>query len=365
MKKHKTLIIILSIFLGIILLIITVFGVSALSHNAKLNSSFTLDEDYMDTAYNNAFLSRGNLAYADGKLHYNYCPYSKLSGAFSYGIYTITDKGSYRSFYDGPKLLASDMMSPMMVIQGKLYGIDGEPFGSDIESEAESFEYLADREKTLYRDIRSTDRSLFRYTYYNIYRSMDGANEEEVFTQAYDIQDRSENYLTDHSITYLGLNGHLKEYDFDKQEFTIDVNLSEYGFQVTDPYDLITYAFVTPLKCGEKTLLFISPGAEDEYLYEVTDDNQIKLLYIREYSGTDISGEMDYNYYNACGDYVFISNRYYGITKINVNNGKSETIVPSGTKDIYVFGNKWIYYTKNDYRLYRTSQDGKITEKVF
>lgn len=99
-------------------------------------------------------------------------------------------------------------------------------------------------------------------------------------------------------------------------------------------------------------------------MYEVTGDS-LKLLYTRAYSGTDLSGDMDYCYYNVCGDNMFISNRYYGISKINVNTGEAETIVPNGTKDIYVFGDKWIYYRKDDDKLYRTTQDGSITEKVY
>ncbi|MBQ3284113.1 MAG: hypothetical protein IJH40_00590 [Ruminococcus sp.] len=359
MKKHKTLIVIVSIFLGVTLLIAAVFVVSGLTHNAKVNGTFALDEEYMGTAYNNANLSRGNLAYADGKLYYNYCPYSKLSGALSYGTYAITDKGSYRFFWMGPTLYNSGTLPVLQTFHGELYDLNTAD-GAD----PDTAELLDWRDRSISNNIRTSDDAVYRYTYYNIYRSEDGEKEETVFEQAYDIQDRSDNYITDHSVTYLARNGHLKEYDFEKQEFTIDVDLTEYDLQVTNPYDLITYAFITPIKCGEQTLFFATPGAEDEYLYEVTDDG-LKLLYTREFSGPDLSGELNDNCYNACGDYVFISNLIKGIDKINVKTGEVANIVPEGTQDIYVFGDKWVYYTKQDFRLYRTSQDGQITEKVY
>ena len=365
MKKHKTLFIILFIFLGLAIAAAAIFGVFKLIHNADANGVFTLDEEYMDTAYNNSHLSKGNLAYADGKLYYNYYPSTAhLSSFFTYGVYAVSDHGSHRishkeflKYFD-----MSEIPKKLYVFQGKLYETELQEATPD---EYGVITYNDDSPPI--ENTAVSDHAIYRYGSDVLYISEDGVNEEPLFTQAYDIDSHywgiTASYITDQSIVYLSGDGHLKEYDFDKKEYTVDIELAPYDMQVTDPYDGITYTVITPIKCGDKTVIFAERD-RDVSLYEVTD-GKLELLYTREGTYAELSGESDFSYYNAIGDNVFISSLGKGIDKINVATGEVTNILPDGSKELYVFGDKWIYYSTKDDKLYCVTQDGQTTKKVF
>ena len=343
MNKNRLISVLLIALLPLGLMITSACGKG---NNLHLES----DETYTDNSYNNALFSHGNMVYADGKLYYNFTP-NNITGILAQGTYCITDNSKERVQDFGITLYPS--VPTLGIFQGKLF----------MPVANEDISQIYPVFKDFSSDVKFTvsENALYFYVGSKVYISKDGIHSETLFDKANEIGDMSPCYITEKSITYLSVNGHLKEYDFKKQEFIIDEELSKYDIHVEDKYNLIDYTFVKPLKCGDKTLLFADQTSKDFRLYDVSDG--FKLLYTREYTNREASGGDDFCSYNVCGSNVYISNIAKGIDKIDLTTGRVTNLVPENTNDICIFGDKWVYYFSGD-TVFRTSQDGMTTEKV-
>ncbi len=144
-------------------------------------------------------------------------------------------------------------------------------------------------------------------------------------------------------------------------------------YLLTDEGSLYTYDLLSP-KNNCKYLTELADDAVGDvftvcynYIYYVNYNNDKNTNELWKYSLIDKTKKRivdknvkSVNMYDKSFYYIVDNNLYVDSVK-----GNPQKVTDVSADEIYIFGDKWIYLKDLDGRIYRSTHDGKITEKVF
>ncbi len=350
-KKTFTIsgIMILSIAL---LLVAALFFQNTLYENMFLpKGSFTVDEKTSDNPLND-----NRLLLMNDKLYYNYNAHS----SDKYGTYEIDENGSRRVQYDGYiiketgprynfKVFRNNLILTEVNKTGTLYR-----YNPDTQS-VEKFSVLKDFMKNHIQSFDIIDGKIYLFSKDKIYMSSNGENTEGIFKLNNvwkNNYDEKQYCISGDFIAYISTDGYVKKYNYKTRKNVFSEKLKESKENLDN--DCI-------MMCGDNILLkYYSDVNFNCIVYNATD-NFKKIYSVRVWHG------YDYGYiFNAYNDTLFVSVREDGVYSVDIKTGRTKKLTSGDTKDIYVFGDKWIYcVVGEEENLWRVSQDGKTTEKIF
>lgn len=302
----------------------------------------------------------GELACLDGKLYYYFDCNDNLT---KNGLFEISENASrivnnsnkYDSYrngmycFQGNTVFADfvyrdDNMDTFPVSEGIINRVNPD------SCSVELFSQLKSDDIDYYDDIIFDVDTLYAFAGNKIYASKDGKSIKPVFDKADDIlldKDYGDRFysISGGKLVYISGDKHIKEYDFKSRKYMLDKKLNKNLSDNNNRYK----AFTTEGK------VFLEVVGDLYNLYCVTDD--FKLVY----SDKDFWANACY-----CADNGFYLGSDRGIDYVSADTLKTKHISSQPVDDIYVFGDKWIYYKENeDDTLFRISKDGKTTERVF
>ncbi len=350
--------------MSVIAIIIAVIAIGfAIRCNVVPTGKFTVDEQISDNSYNNANLSSGELVMLNDKLYYNFFG---GDSEYQYGTYEIDSSGSRRVQWNGPSInnphlnsfepYKGNLLMDEITVTGSIHR-----FNPDTGSQ-EGFINLKDAEQNKYRTFVIIDGRMYIFSDEKIFVSDDAVITKLVFDNLEDIAERDEKllYIKDNYITYVSKDEHIKKYNFKTKKYVLNKKLTlDYG-DAESLLDYINNVFIVEdkimLNCGDE---------EKQIIYNITDN--CKVVYSCDYKS---SGRNPNDYVNVYKNKIYLLNTDNGLDVVDVDTGKVCNVVKSGVEEVYIFGDKWIYYNA-DYlaysggTLYRTTMDGRTTEKIF
>lgn len=352
----------------ILLVVIITIILSGLIIINYISVPFNIDENLVNNSFNNEFVGDGNLAIVDNKLYYNY---DANDDVFLYGLYKIGGCVSSRISWNGMSWSPGNDLHSLQVYKNNLL-LDGYQKNDSykrtrfdgkiyrINTFTNSIELLftiKDADKNGYEYYKVVNDKIFVFSKDKIYLSTDGENVNVIFDGLSDLASKSlyerKCYISDGKICYLTKDGHIQLYDYvnKKTLFNMFLNLKDIDTNsYDDVYNLIVH--------NDK--IFITVFTK-EYYYEVYDvTNGLEKIYSEQNASGDYS-----DYTNCYKNFILMSSESRGIDLIDTDKRTTKKIVKKDTRDVYVLGDKWIYYVDKNDKLNRTTYDGKITEKVF
>ncbi len=349
----------------VIALIIVVIVISfAIRCNVVPTGKFTLDEHISDNSYNNTNLSSGELVMLNDKLYYNF--YGGDS-EYQYGTYEIESTGSRRVQWGGPSIKVpyldrfepykGNLLMDEITVTGSIHR-----FNPDTGSQ-EGFINLKDAEQNEYRTFDIIDGRMYIFSDEKIFVSDDAVNTKLVFDNLEDIAERSEKllYIKDDFLTYVSKDEHIKKYNFKTKKYVLNKKLilDELVIDYGESGGLLDY--INILFVAEDKIMLNCGDEEKQIIYNITDN--CKVVYSCDYKS---SGRNPNDYVNVYKNKIFLLNTDDGVDVVDVDTSKMCNVVKSGVEEVYIFGDKWIYYIADKGgTLYRTTMDGKTTEKIF
>ena len=316
-----------TIFLFLILTLLMTGCSENSVHNVKIEAS--------DIQYHNALSSYGSaLIQIDDKLYYSVGTYNN---SFDYGIYEISNEGTKRIWYDGVKSLkdTGTYHSALVEYEGKLAEING------ITGQISIFDF----EKSEFEEVKDV-YSPFVLNQCEI-ESFQIDNEARV--ECIELDGKYYYYVDDYgTIT-------LYEYSLDTGDYTVICEISDM-FKSIILSDIFSY----------DGSIYIEDHAPDNSIGAIKytpKTNQIVYLTREKYAGKPINEK---NAVYVINEYPYnIGDTNNGIYLTNLDTEKTVKIHSGYIKRWYVLDEKWVYYSLDDYSLWRVSIDGKINEKVF
>lgn len=147
------------------------------------------------------------------------------------------------------------------------------------------------------------------------------------------------------SIIYISRDYYIYEYNFIQKKFLIKKKIPKKALHKHNSFSIY--------KIGKDIIL--ENDSDKNEVYNVSKD--FKLLF----------NDKDFSILGSCGykNKLFLSSYYNGIYLVDIDSGKSKKIFEKEVNSISVFGDKWIYFTDENYNLSRVTQDGKYIETVF
>ena len=336
--------VIITISIAVALTIAALAFVIYLNSNFLPKGRFVPDESTFDNSLNG-----NDLILMDDKLYYNYNGNDDL---LKYGTYEIDKDGSRRVQWNGPsfsggapldyfKLFKGNLLLPDISASGGIYR-----YNTDTQSK-ESFSSLKDYRENRYQSFDIIDGKMYLSTKDKLFVSSDGVNTEEIFDLHNVSPDYSVYRISDDYIVYVSSGNHIKQYNYKTKKIVLDKKL-----------------FIPDKELELEDIFLI----ENNIVLEYSNDFGTKIY---NFSDNKMLYETGGGYYylndvNTCHDCLFVSVDEDGILSIDIKTGKTKKLVNGDNCYIYIFGDKWIYYTKGyDDILYRTTHDGKTTEKIF
>ena len=348
-KKNKIIILIAT---SIVLLAIIIIACISIISYVKVvpYNKINVSGDMVDNDYNN-LISGGDLVRIDDNLYFNY-----KNNGLKYGLFQINKNGSNRIFWHGSKWPADQyLLSPIRIMDDKIlssssecvqaYSFQAQDFEkSDIVKYAPNFSinFQKNGNKVFYMayDGNSTTGSIWLYNDKTCKKLIDGdvlsfyVRDDEIFFL--ELQDQ-----------YAGSKKILKKYD-------IGTGLKE-SIMVFE-YDQI-FSFII-----ENSFIVFEAfdyGNKNEHgVYKINMENKY-LNTEKVFVYND-----DINSINVYNNHVYISTNK-GVKRFNLSTNEELTLCKNFAQACYIVDNKWVYFVDKSSVLYRVTQDGTITEKVF
>lgn len=313
----------------------------------------SVDENLIDNASNNHNLSYGDLLISNNKLYYNY-----KGDNVNYGTYEIDQYGSHRIQWYGV-VLKRPWLESLEAFKGELL-LDKitstgaiHRYSIDNRSE-ESFTTLKNAKKNKYRTFDIIDGKMYVFSKDKIYLSTDGVNTEEIFETRNVVGNSVDDKILSISgtnIVYASKDGYIKKYNYKTQQ-------TVFNKKIKVPKE--NRKLENVILCGDDILLVYCFDTFYYEVYNATDD--FKMIYSKKYQIVSNLGSC----FNAVGNELFVSAAEDGIYRVDVNTGKTKQIIKGDTREVIIFGDKWIYFIVGEEQaLYRAAHDGKTIEKVF
>ncbi|MCR5636669.1 MAG: hypothetical protein K6F76_05785 [Clostridiales bacterium] len=364
----------LKILLAVFFVIIIVFSCFALIENEKSKIPFDFDESLVSNSFNNAYMSGGDLAAVNGYLCFNYKAHNTdFTGLLNYGLYKIGGKGKSRIYWEGPNLWPYECLYTLQVYKDNLLfdeyylygdntytasGFNGNIYHINTDTGSiELFSTIKDAKKNKYEYYRAIDDKIYVFSKDKIYLSTDCENVEVIFDKLSDIKLEDayvkDCYIYGNTLTYITRDGYVQMYDYvDKKILFNEL------FDLKDINAEYYYDIQNIVVCKDKIFFTVCTDNGFE-IYNVSDG------FKKIYTQLDISDYYCYKFTNCYDKYILVSSETGGIDLINTETEKITNIVKFGTDDVYVVGDKWIYYVDYKNNLHRVTYDGKIDEKIF
>lgn len=236
--------------------------------------------------------------------------------------------------------------------------------------------YSRIKSKIKFGDWFVEDNIIYLSSGYKIYESKDGINTKLVF----DAEKHKFNkklypsylsynasvldYYTIHNgcVLYISKENKICEYSLKEQKLVFEKSIPKKLIRKKDSPEL------TLLKIGDNIVLvdeiyhelesdFMDSSYTTASIYNVSDNYKKLHEYNVRYAPTSYCGYEDN---------LFIGSDEIGIRNINLKSGNTKQIMNSGdVNDIYVFGEKRLFFTTRNNEIHRVTQDGSKHERIF
>ena len=358
MVKRKGLII-LTVISALIILIASVVLYFCVFNNNYQSINIDLREKSIDNVYNNLSNTGASLTKIDDKLYFNF------NGDFlTYGTYEISDTYAKRVYWEGPSIESRYYLDLDNVYDNKLlsYGYQ--------EKYIEYYNFdNGKNERFIKIDIpTSNDLTDFNPFVVNgnllasngskIYKYSNGkfelAASKKLCSKEYSSVAFDNDYM--YFISYKD-NGEsydkLCKYNLKTRKIISTIDISELG-------DIYYYVFADSIAFDDEMFSLIPDEKYDYYLYKF-DFEKGSYEKLQEMNEECVLNGYAHKLFMSVS-----SGERKGIYKFN-NNKKSFELLKDGIcpVELYIFGEKWLYFIDDNHVLNRVTQDGKTTEKVF
>lgn len=349
----------------VISIIVIIIAVAVIGFVVRCNilpsGRCTVDEDLSDNSYNNTNLASDELVLLNNKLYYNF--YGGDTD-FQYGTYEIDKDGSRRVQYHG-YAIKHPGLDVFEAFKGKLLLDEITTTGSihiynpDTQSE-QSYATLKNAKKNRYQTYDVINGRMYIFSEDKIFVSDDAENTEVVFDNLDDIAKNSLDekllYIKGDIIAYVSKDESVKEYNFKTKKYVFNKKL-ELDYNGVE--DLFVY--IDNVLIIDDDIIISATDESKQCIYNITEKN--KIIYSLDYSE---SGRNPNDYINVYKNQIYVLDVNDGLDCVDVGTSKVRKIVKDEVQDVYIFGDKWVYYVLDKGgKLYRTTHDGKITEKIF
>ena len=318
------------IIVSIVLMLLVGLGVGAyvLLDTSREPQAKILLSDYK---YYGAHTSSGSsLVQVGARLYYSV---PSDNNPVDYGLYEITNKKIHRIWWDGIKLASStgNYFNNLADYNDKLAMVDGETGQISlfdfkkkkfVEKEGAVSAFVAQRSE--YQQYQTENDSTVLFS--------------TLFGVDYYIVDRNGSPVLYES-----------DPEKDKDEVVFDFSSLESGVVCRDIYSRDATVFVE----------FMSESGVCGFEY-YAEEKEWKIFEGAEYKGRFASTEYLVKVCNA--DKADVSAGIY-VTK--ANTGETKKIYDGYVSEYHILDSKWVYFTLEDYSLWRVSVDGEVTEQVF
>jgi hypothetical protein len=306
------------------------------------------------------------LEITDNKLYYSYAGNSPIR----HGVFEITPNGSSLKYWDGFSIKSwtapnLDAFKDNLLINRGMFYIDDISHLNLDTGNIETFSKPKGAEKNGYFNYVVSKDKIYLPSTDKIYVSYDGTNTKVAFDNGSDIiangdiddpeTIHTQLYKIDgDTLIYISKDKRIKEYDLINKKYILSKKIKNKKFFKKELINLELF------KCGEKVI--VVDYSNNAIIYDATDN--CKTIY---------ESDEEYPSLANFGNLLFIGadNSFYdtvtgSLTALDINTGKAKTIVKNKSiTDVFVFGDKWVYYCDEKDNLYRVTHDGKIIEKVF
>ena len=324
--------------------------------------------NYVDNRYNNMICGTTDLLRIKNKLYYNY-----NKNNFQYGTFQISEAGTNRIQWDGFHFVGSDLLN------NPIYSFDDELFMhyrnneqsykvGQYDSMSNNFHFDASFE------IPPLQSYLFQETADGILYSNRGMEKGVEYYALCEWKNNESLVLINKDITSFYAVGdttyYLLTYRTNKIEQTIP-GANEYSREIRvfnrithndellltiDQYDF--YSFIV----SNHTIIFKGfsslPIENDQYEYGILSIN------LNEKRIVPIMLDESINGFNVFQGVVYITTDD-GIFSYNLENNVLQSLTKTGAKDCFILDDKWVYFTRKNCSLWRVSQTGGESVKVF
>lgn len=357
MKKKLFIIILIAAIVCVLVALALLFW----NYTKLPNGSAEISGNIVDNDWNN-FKSFGNgtLLRIEDKLYYNY-----ERNDWNYGVYEICNSGSKRIISNG-RGLPAEVLSPHFSIR-KVNG--------------ELLLYNIDTDETLV--YSESENDFFTSAKINSDRDMQSLYFVEKDDAFYYIKD----YET---LTVLGCDGNNDALVENVADFGFDI-IGDEIFFVKDDGWLTAYNISSATMrnvCKLKGLLYSATlysgsylvyescvgGKDGIYAVKFTDENpEHKLICaetakIKSKTFSDGSG-YDFTKWNINSFNVYDGKAYFalrsGLICHDLETDEEVVLSEKNVEECYIVDDMWIYFVDNHKTLWRVTQDGKTTERVF
>lgn len=355
--KHKLLITILLLLLLIaamaVFLMISVF----MLYNGTFlpQSSALITGNVVDNDYNN-LLAGGNLVRIGDKLYFNY-----HKNNYVYGLVEISSKGSQRIYWDGPKWFGyyiynhpisryNGELLMMLEYQVQVYSPDSGAFLAYEPMSALSERHLrfqAYNDSVIYLDEEGTSSLC-----------ISDADAAEVLVD----ENVVAFYVSGDGLYYYQAENTATPGEFRKNNILDGTDVSMFRLEdISGVYHLMVEG---------DYLIFdgYQPLSTDENNYSVYKidlqhpDQGIKLVYT---GGSDYSASTyDIRCWNVYDGTVYVA-LPGGLKSVDLSTGEEMWHCDISAEECYIVDDLWVYVVDADGHLWRVSQSGGTTEKVF
>lgn len=312
----------------------------------------------------------GRLTRMGDKLYYSYVD---RGSAVRHGIFEITQSGSSLKYWDGFKIKGSiaynlDAFKGNLLINSGMFYIDDISHLNLDTGNIETFSKLkgAKTKKNSYFNYVVSKDKIYLPSPDKIYVSYDGTNTKIAFDKVSDIiadgdiddPGTTQLYTIDgDSLIYVSKDRRIKEYDLVKRKYVYNIKIKNKELFKKDyllNYDLF--------KCGNK--IIVTDERDGLTVYNASDN------FKKIYTGDDAYYTLaTYNnlFFIGAESYLDDESAVKGnLTILDTTTGKTRTIINNkNITDIFVLGDKWVYFVDDENNLNRITRDGKAEEKVF
>ncbi len=326
----KQIIIIVSIALATLIAVLGVVGFFVFGTNRKSMAKISASTEIR---YGADTSSGSSLVQVGARLYYSV---PATESATKYGIYEINNQGIRRVWWDGIKFNAENApVYDNLVVYGEyLASVDRESGQISVfDSEKGNFVTKENTYSSYVTTGNDLDKAIF---------SEESAGHTSLFNKTY--------FVT-------------------SQEGKLKLNVKSADNKVTTLY---RYETRDPLTCtsvyssGACVYAEIDTVRGVECMQYNTESGKTKILSSDEYMGKPMYTE-DGTY----GVYVYNPDIYeeddesVGIFVTNIETGERKRVYTGSVRDWYILDNMWIYFSLEDYSLYRVDYKGETLEQVF
>lgn len=199
-------------------------------------------------------------------------------------------------------------------------------------------------------DFYSYGDTLYLISDDKIYATTDGVEVEPVFDNMKDVDEDcySLAYNSDKSVSfvYQSKDNRIVEYNLTGKRTVFDKKYSKKLLSSDYLRDVV--------RLGDSVYYF--DYSDSFKIYNVEDS--FKMI-------AEIRIGSVFTSWCGCENTLYIGDYDAGIISVNLNSGKNEQLIDISIDDIYMLGDKWVYYVDNDKNLHRILSDGSKEELVY